>query len=368
MKPELVRFGEDGVAPVVVVGTSLLNGLAFTPWQLWAFLRAELTAFAETPFRCGNGSLATMAAIRTLHPQSAGVERLAPVARHLLDELLPLLASAPRTLRVAVVLCLPARMADGGSAGFVAQRRLLERELALHLAAVQEARGGPAPLIRALPLGHAAMAYALRELAGAMTQGLVDVAFLGGLDTAYDPAHVDELVARERLFDGENLAAAIPGEGGAFLALATRETALEARWPRLAELTAAATAHEPATADNEVAMMALALSRCAVAATDALEAQRRTLDWWITDMTVEPLRVQEFQLAWPRAAARRMPPTAALHFLASQLGDLGAAAMPTAVALAVEGFARGAPRADTCLVTGSSDGGERGVVLVERAG
>ena len=47
-----------------------------------------------------------------------------------------------------------------------------------------------------------------------------------------------------------------------------------------------------------------------------------------------------------------------------RLGDLGAASMPTAVAIACEGFRRGAPRAATCLITGSSPYEDRGALLL----
>ncbi|MFO0646073.1 MAG: hypothetical protein U0326_07535 [Polyangiales bacterium] len=368
MTPELVRFGEGATPRVVVAGASAINGLAFTPWQLWAFLRAELAAFSESPFRCANGERATMASIRTLHPQSVGVERMVPVALRLLDELMPMLVTAPPDLRVALVLCLPARMAPGGGRTYPQQRRILERELSAHVAAVQAARGGPAPVVRVLPLGHAAMAFALREVAAAMASGAIEVAFVGGLETAYDPARIEDLIAAGRLFDNENLDAAIQGEGGAFALLAPHDVARMCRWPALAELKVAATAVEPATIDNDLPLTASALSRCAVAATDGLDHRGASLDWWITDMTAEPFRVQEFQLAWPRAAARRMREDATVDFIASQLGDLGAAAMPTSIALATEGFARGAPKARTCVITGSSISGERGVVLLERCG
>ena len=366
MSASLRRFGAATVPPLLLCHTGAINGLAFDPWQLWAFLRAELAAFAETPFRCANGTRATMAHVQTLHPQSSGIERLVPLGTELLHGLTALLARAPADLRVALVLCLPARMADGAGGVFPKQRRVLERELAGWLAAAQSARGAPDPMVRTVALGHASMAYALDELAPVLGRG-VDAAIVLGLDTGYDPAWVEHLLVTERLFDGERLDAAIPGEGGALALLATPDAAARCRWPVLAHVTASATAREPATIDNDVPMLALALSRCAVAATDALEAQGRALDWWVTDMTAEPYRVQEFQLVWPRASARRVRPDGALTFLASQLGDLGAAAMPTALCLAAEGFARGAPAADTCLVTGSSPGGERGVVLVERA-
>lgn len=364
MSAKLCRFGAAGVPPLLLCHTGAVNGLAFDPWQLWAFLRAELTAFAETPFRCANGARATMGHVQTLPPRAAGVERLVPLGGHLLQGVAPLLARAPAALRVALVLCLPSRMEGGGEA-FTRQRRTIERELAGWLAEAQAARGAPDPMVRTIARGHASLALALDELAPVLGRG-VDAALVLGLDTAYDPPWVEHLLAAERLFDGEHIEAAIPGEGAALTLLATPDAASLCRWPVLAHVTASATAQEPATEDNDVPMTGGALSRCAVAATDALEAHGRALDWWISDMTSEPYRVQEFQLAWPRASARRMRPEGALQFLASQLGDLGAAAMPTALCLAAEGFARGEPAADTCLLTGSSPGGERGVVLVER--
>lgn len=365
MTATLHRFGVDRTPAMRVVHTGAINGLAFDPWQLWAFLRAEMAAFGETPFRCANGARATMGSIKTLHPRSVGIERMAPVGAHLLQGALARLANTPRDLRVALVLCLPGRMADGGVAGFVRQRRVLERELAASLAALQDARGAPAPVVRALALDHASLAWSLAELAPVWGRG-VDVALVLGLDTAWDPEWVEHLILNERLFDGERLDVAIPGEGGALVMVATPDAMARCGWEARATITAAATNREAATVDNDVPMMGLGLSRCAVAVTDALEAEGRALDWWISDMTAEPYRVQEFQLAWPRAAARRMRPDGTLDFLASQLGDLGAATMGTGVCLAVEGFARAAPSANNCLITGSSGAGERGVVLVER--
>lgn len=114
MSAALRRFGASSLPPLLVCHTGAINGLAFDPWQLWAFLRAELAAFAETPFRCANGTRATMAHVQTLHPQSVGVERLVPLGAQLLHGVMGLLARAPADLRLALVLCVPARMADGG--------------------------------------------------------------------------------------------------------------------------------------------------------------------------------------------------------------------------------------------------------------
>ncbi len=368
MSAEVTRFNVDGAPDLVVAGAWSVNALALDAWQLWAFLRAELTAFSESPFCGAKGTRLSMATLRTLHPQSVGVERLTPLGLRLLDEAAPTLDTLAPEARVALVLCLPERMTDGGGATWPQQRRILERELGARLTELQASRGARPPWIRAITLGHASLAYALRELGEAMALGRLDVGLVMGLDTPYDPAWVEALLDARRIFDEGNIEAAIPGEGASLLVVAPRDVARANRWTPRARIVAVAANTEVATVENDVPMMGLGLSRAAVAATEGLDHRTRPLDVWISDMTPEPDRVQEFQLAWPRAAAHRMSPQGELIFLAPQLGDLGAAVMPTAVTFALESFARGAPAGHRVLVTGSAPHGARGVVLLERVG
>lgn len=362
-QPESLHFGGQwGVAPLVV-GTAAWNGLAFSPYQTWAFRRAELSAFAETPFRAPNGQRVTMAQIRTLPPRDSGVDRLEPVATRTLTQLLASLGPLPQEATVALVLCLPERMAATGTSSFREQRGRLERALVKPLE-----QQGLRPLLHVEARGHASLAFALLEAGAAMRSRKVDVAIIGGVDTGYDPEVVERLIDQERLFDGENLSTAIAGEGAAFFALAWPELAKRMRWPALARLETVSVDFEPATPDNELPCMASGLTHAGRVASDRLHTEQRTLDWWLSDLTAEELRVHEFQLAWPRVAHDVMPPEASLEFLSECLGDLGAAAMPTGLAIAVEGLLRGDPAASTCLLTGSSEAGDRGVVLLGRSG
>lgn len=356
------RWG--GEQRLVVGAACAFNGLAFTAWQSWAFRRAEITAFAESPYRTARGQRVTMAPIRTLHPQAAGVERLVPVGRVLFSQLQAEIERLPMGATLGLVLALPTRMADGGARSFVQQRRILEQELAAALLEAHAARGDRWLVVRAVPQGQAGFADALMEAADAIAAGRIDAALVGGIDTGLDPAVVEQLIVEERLFDGENLDSVIPGEGGAFLLVAGAEVARQAGWTAHAELLAAATGREPSTVANGVPCLGLGLSRAALAATAALRDERRPLDWWLSDVNAEDRRVHEFQLAWPRVAAGLMAPTAALDFLPMHFGDLGAATMPTALAVAIEGMRRGAPEARTCLVTGSNDDEARGVVVI----
>ncbi len=362
MTLEVRHFGGKHPAAPLVCGTAAWNGLGFDPHQIWAFRRADLTAFAESPFHCENGTRATMAQIRTLPPKLFGAERLAAIAGRLLGSLLPQLSALGSGARLGVLLCLPERMGEGGARPFALQRKRLEAAVAEALRAASVD-----PVLRSLPRGHAALAFALIEAADALAARTLDACLVVGLDTRWDLLAVEELLAASRLFDGENLDSFIPGEGGALLLLGRKDVARALRWPILGRIEAAVTNREPATIENDIGNLALGLSRAARAVSDRLAEEKRSLDWWITDLTPETFRVQEFGLAWPRGAAGVSIERAVVDHPSIHLGDLGAASMPTAVTIALEGIRRGAPPARNCLVTGSSDNGDRGVVLVAGA-
>jgi 3-oxoacyl-[acyl-carrier-protein] synthase-1 len=367
LTPRVVHFGHGrGGAPAVAVcATSAWNGLAFSAHQTWAFRRADLTAFVESPFRCANGQRATMGQIRTLPPEQHGADRLLAIGRRLLGALAPALRVLPPRGRLGLGICLPARMADGdrsSSPAFAAQRAALERGLRQELESLDVD-----VIAHVEPRGHAALAFAMMGASAALEQQTLDAVVLGGLDTYYDPDVVEDLIADERLFDGENLDSIIPGEGGAFLLLARRDVARSLRWPILAEVRAAATGFEPSTPFDDFPCTGVGLARAARAATEMLREARWPLGWWMADTTAESYRMHELQLAWPRAAAGLMTPASTLDFLPPHLGDLGAATLPTGVAVAIEGLQRGAPEASHCLITASSETPDRGAVLIQKA-
>ncbi len=357
--PDVLHLGgKHGPAPLVA-GTAVWNGLAWSPYLAWALKRGEARPYAATPFLAGNGSRITLAHVRSLPPTETGATRLATIARRLLGELLPLLRGVPAG-PVGLCVALPERFGDGADhKAFRPQRTVLERALT---GAVEAA--GRSALLRTFPSGPAGLAPALVEAVHALASRKLEVVLVGGLDTGYDPEVLEALDRDGRLFDGERVEGVVLGEGGAFLLLARRDLVRQLKLPQLATIESIAEGREPATPWNDVGCLGLGLSRPACAVRERLLAERRGIDLWITDATSEPLRTQEFQLAWPRAAEAAMRPTATLDYMYPTFGDLGAAVMPTSVALAIEGMRRGAPVARSAVVTGSSDGGARGVVLV----
>jgi 3-oxoacyl-[acyl-carrier-protein] synthase-1 len=363
MEPTISVLWDDRSQPApVICGTTAWNGLGFNPHQIWAFRRAELTAMSETPFRLENGSRASMVPIRTLPPRSFGLARMEPVVRALLLPHLEKLAAVTPNAQIPVVLCVAERLADTESGQAPAERMRLESQVS---ALVQAA--GLRPALFSVTRGNASLASAMAEMGGLVAAGRYEAAIVGGIDTWYDPAAIEALQRNRRIFDGENLDSFIPGEGGAFFLLSRRNVARRGGWPVLARVNGASMATEPQPMEGEGPVAAAGLTSAVRVLCDQLEAEKRKLDWWLSDLTQESYRIHEFQLTFPRVSPS-FPPQGDRVFeaLPPLLGDLGAATMPTALAIATEAFVRGDPAASTCLITGSSVGPDRGAVLLSR--
>jgi 3-oxoacyl-[acyl-carrier-protein] synthase-1 len=357
---EQAHWGGDYEAASVVCGTSAVNGLGFTPHQIWAFRRAELTPFAEAPFMCANGFRTTLAHVRTLPPRMVGVDRMIALATQALEPIIASLAALPAGARLDFALCMPERFAGDPTRGDVPrERRMLENALS---EIVKVARPGVA--LKPHARGHASLASAMMATGASLAKREIDVAIVGGVDTYYDPEVIDRLVTEHRIFDGENLDTFIPGEGAAFLLTARRDMAKRCRWPGLARIEAAVTGREPASLHTQLPNLALGMSRVMRAISDRLKKERRFVDLWLSDVTNENYRVHEWLLAFPRASAGVCRDETDVQFLPVLLGDLGAATMATGAVLGIEAFVRGDPQARTCVVTGASELRDRGAVLL----
>jgi len=354
-----------------ICATGAFNGLAFDSHQTWAFWRAEAVGMIESPFRCGNGTRATMVSARTLSPKLHGADRILALMDPALEQLVPALEALRDATPAAIWLGLPERYADDAAPGHAAERRRLEQRAKAWCA--EHAAGGPVTLV---PRGHASLAHAMVEACTELAAGRLALAIVGGADTYHAPEVVEELLAQQRLFDGENLDSFIPGEGAAFLLLAGPRVAKRAGLPWLACVDAAATAREPGAMLLDAPCTGVGLAQAMRAVALRLPATKRRLTWLLGDLTNETYRATELQLALPRAIApggldsggRDYQPIAAeetaMDFLPLRFGDMGAATLSTGVVVASQAFARGAPVASSCLLVASSVGPDRGAVLL----
>ncbi len=362
MKQHRQLGGRHG-AELCVGALSAINALGFCAYETWACRRAELTGYGESPFRLPGGQRATMAFVPTLAPTCFGGVRMLVLLERALAPLLQTVDGAfGRGARVGLALSLPERM-DGRHAQrrFALERRQLETHA--HARCVEH---GLEPTVAVVPSGHAGGALALLWAALRLEAGQIDLALVGGVDSYYDPEVMQALILDRRVLCADQLDAIVPGEGASFALLATSRQLRAHGLPRLCRLQTISAGEEPRSMGSRAPCMGQGLSATALPAADRLREERRSLGWILGDVTNEDYRAHEFQLAFPRIVRNVVPGEIALEFLPMAMGDLGAATVPTALALAAEGFTRGDPESESCLLLASSIGQDRGAVLASK--
>lgn len=360
---EHAHFGGRRGPELVIARVSASNALGLSAHQSWAFRRAELTCYSESPFRLDNGSRATMGVMQNLPPRSVGASRMMEILRLSLSSLLETFPVdvAART-RLGLALGLPERFSTKQpSTAFAGQYRSFERELLDHL----NRFGGPV-VFQPVPLGHASLGAALLWAARKLTAGQLELAIVGGVDSYYDPEVVEILAEQGRIFDGKKLDSFIPSEGAALFVLCAARTARQLGLSAPARLETVSVGEEPSSMLVDVPSVAAGMTHTVQVISDRVRADGRKLKWLLGDLTNEDYRCHEVQLSFPRYCAGAMAEDGELEFLPAFFGDLGAATMPTGIAIACEAFVRGDPAADNCVVMGSSVGEDRAAVLISK--
>ena len=350
----------------LIVGTGASNGLGFTSWQTWAFWRAELSPFVESPFTCPNGQRATMCSSRTLPPTCSGSERLLRLFAQAMQQVAPLWKALGSVCRVGFEVGLGARYQ---LPEYRRERSGLEARLA-RLAP----DGAPPPRLH--DAGTASFGHALLDAARSIGEGRIQAAVVGGVDTSHDARTMDELMAQDAVFDGANIEGIIPGEGAALLVLASPDVVRAERLTAQAKVTVVATGADGSALASQARSEGLGLAMRSVA--QVLKARREKIEWLLSDVDADPRRQRAWLQAFPRSMAPGGLDTAGKDFfqiagdsvrvdqLPECFGSLGAATMATASVLACESFLRGAPAEPRCMIVGSGLEAGSSCILLER--
>lgn len=367
-----VRHFGDATAPTVVIAdVAAINGIGVDAATTWSFWRAEANGQRESPFRCASGARATMVLVRTYPPRLTGVARLLRLMNDGLAQLAGSLDALGAEARVGVLLCLAERFHDPVDRGIRAQRGELEGALARWCAG-----RGRASVLGVVARGHASLAEALVRAGEALEGGALDAAVTVCVDGYHDADVVEGLITSERLFDGKNLDAMIPGEGCAALLLTRPLDARRAGLAARAVVESAAHDEERGGMFSEVHCTGEGLARAAGAVAERAAQMRQPIGWILGDLTSESYRGREHALALPRAFAPgglddggasfapRVTDRVRTDWLPERFGDLGAATMGTAAVIASEAFQRGDPRPRRCVILGSSVVSARGAVML----
>ncbi len=346
-------------ARVLAWGSACPLGLRTEP--ALAAMYAGITRFEEHErIRDPAGDPARAAAVRGLDPSTPRTDRAAFFARHALAELVPSLATAG----LASIPCFLALPEQGLGP-------------ALDLAAVQKAlaeavraTGGTFALElrpdRLYPRGRAGAFVALHAALDVLARGACPVALVGGLDSRVDPLTLRALADGNRLLGRRNPDGLLPGEGAAFVLLASVRAAAASQ--ARARLTHCAVAREPHPRGRSGPNVALGLT--AVLRELRLQHPGR-VDLVLSAQTGEGLYGRAFSYAYLRNATL-MPEPLRMVTLGALLGDAGAATGAMALVAAIAGQQPGAvagrpPRHGSALTYGESDDGTVGGCIVEAA-
>lgn len=341
---------------VVVVGTGAVTAVGLDAPMTAASVRAGISRNEETslvdrwgePMRCALAPLDQRygAQIRTrVLAVRAAAEALAPVLGS---------PNSPSTIALCLGVSAPGLALDPVDGPALVEA--IEEALPVAVSASQR------PVVaKGRAAGALAVAHAARLLAG-RPDGVV---LAGGAHSYVDAVALETLDAAGRLHSDASVDGFVPGEGAAFVALATRALAERTGWPVRAVLRSAAAGAEPNPYLSDGICIGTGLSDTLQAALSVLRTQE-CADWTIADLTGESFGAREWMYAYLRTGASHGEPLELWH-PADCYGDLGAAAGPAALVLATEAWARGYARGPRCLIWAASDGPPRSALLVQQS-
>lgn len=343
-----------GDTVVVGLGARIATGLDALTTAMT--VRARKSFVRDSRFVDRAGEPIALATVSSIGEDLVGRDRFVALAAPPLAE-----AAAPWTKRfeprgqpappLPVLLAVPAEVDP------------LDPRGARLLAALAERAGTAIDLGRSkvVAQGRAAGAYAIEQAIARLARGEDEAVLVGGVDSYFDPDRLEELDRARRLHGAATENGFIPGEGAAFVLLASRRRA--GADPRLASIVGVGTEREPRPFGSAEPSHALGIT---LAAKRAIEpAGAASIGWALTDVVGERHRVDEWLFASGRIQSSFAPE---LHQDAPLLitGDLGAASALLLVVLACVGWQTGYAPADLALVAACSDGPERGAVLLAK--
>lgn len=332
---------------VGIVASAMINAAGVGTEQVMAATQAGLCLYQESSLLNSRGVPFKMAWVpeACLPVLDANLKTASPKGRYkrMMKLVLAALDTFPQKLDVfpPLYLALPERI---GALPFAALEPFLKD---LH----QRWPMFDLEASKVFPGGRAAGASAIAAALEACEAG-EEVVLVGGVDSAMDLALMNRLNKDKRLLTGATNQGYVPGEGAAFLLLDTEVSSREVC------LSGAATAEEPGHLYSEETCKAEGLLSAVARAGEALGEPAKTV---FCGLTGENIAIKEWGITASKSPL--ISPEMLLSHPAENFGDLGAATIPTLVALAV-GRLKEKPSSAPALVWAASDYALRGAVTL----
>ncbi len=335
-----------------VIGLGALSPLGFDARQTAFGIRGNKLAPRPSGMRDRHGlRFGTMRALG-LAEETVGVERmLAMAARALREAAQDAQIAKDQPLRVFLSVAERDRPMPESEREDLAAVKFLPR---LQAASGQRIDGGASEMLR---LGNAGFAAALERAIAALGNG--GPIAVGGVDSYHHPEALAWLDRERRVLSEFTHNGFVPSEGAAFVVIAPAK----ADKPALMKVTFVMAGVEQLPPEEpRIGALTTDLVR---RASEAVRAS--PVPWVITDLNNERHRTKEWMFATIRNKERIVAGKTREEHLGQLVGDAGAATGALAAVYAGVAFRTGFARSNEALVSLSSDGDERGILVLEGA-
>jgi 3-oxoacyl-[acyl-carrier-protein] synthase I len=313
-------------------------------------LRAGSCNLEDTRFVDVQGRSIRMCVAPAIDPALSGVQRFLSLAGLALERL-----ASRRSDEAAVahlVLVLPRDLADADARSSVESIRTLVSTLQSQL---------PQPFwgaaITALPYGSAGGALAMQRALELVRHG--EAVLWGGIDSWHHWDRLEPLLSADRLITDDNVDGIRPGEAAAFVLMRAAQPG------DAIACTGLGLGREPHPRGLTGACHSDGLTRALEAALAPLRAAGRGCAQWYLDTSHEAHSTHELQNVIARFGSF-IGARAEMHTPLKELGDVGAASMPLLAALAAQAWRDELTNDNDSVITGCSDDGARGALLLSR--
>ena len=336
---------------VNIVGMGARTSIGFNMLTTASAVRAKMNRFAEHPYMLDQAGEPMIVAMDAELPEevidSTWFIQLAVPA--VLEALRPV-----KKFRLPIVLFI----------GFPAQRpglpSNLMTEMELNLA---KELGGHFSPIQIFACGQAATLLAMEQATQLIHHKQADLCLVGGVDSYLPPETLEWLDFHERLHSNRHRYGFIPGEAAGFCLLASQRAVQRLPLKSLAHLSAVASAYEKNRINTDTVCIGEGLTSVFHQVFQTLEATPHRVEQIFCDLNGERYRADEYGFSVLRTREYFVDPS---HFIAPAdcWGEVGAATGTLLINLAVVAAMKGYAKGELSLIWTSSEGGERGAVLL----
>lgn len=347
--------------PVAILRVGMFCPVGLDAEQATASIMAGMPRKLETEFRSSEGKRIVMGYLpeEVLPPLVRELEESKARPNELVSRLLQLATPALQEVLGEVD-------ASAGPPLFVAGPEAVPGEPALVTGVLmgQLARQAKVPLAleksRLFPSGRAGFFTAVQEASTKLlATGAAEFVVVGGVDSWFDAGRLSRLEQERRLLTSGVQDGFTPGEGAAFLLLASRSACVRHRLEPLAWIVAVGTAEEPGHRYSERPHRGDGLSAAFGQIFRAIGGAVRLV---MAGLNGESLHAKEWGVACVRHR-EAFADSLRIEHPAEYTGDAGAALAPMMSVITALGL-KGKRFEGPALVWAASDGAERGAVLV----